>query len=410
MQDRQLYQQILGLSAPWTVQRVELRLEQGEVHLWLEHDVQATWACPECDQACPLHDHAPERSWRHLDTCQYRTVLHAAVPRTHCPEHGVHLVRVPWAEPHGRFTALFERLVIDWLRQANISAVAGQLGLSWDEVQGIMRRAVQRGLKRRQAEPLPRIGVDEKAYRKGHRYLTLVTDLDRNRVLYVAVDRTKASLDSFWPTLTAQQKSSIKAVALDMWEPYEQSVRDHVVLASNKIVYDKFHVVKHLSEAVDKVRRRENRALRDAGDDRLVGTRYQWLRNPANFNAHQWYDFRRLRLSNLKTARAWAMKEQIMALWDYRYEGPARKFFGWWYRWATHSRLPPMIDKARLLQRRLGNILTYLQHGITNALSEAMNAKIQWIKYMARGFRNVGNFIRAIYFHCGGLNLLPSPT
>ena len=158
------------------------------------------------------------------------------------------------------------------------------------------------------------------------------------------------------------------------------------------------------------MRRRENRALREAGDERLVGTRYQWLRNPANFNARQWYYFRELRRSNLKTARAWAMKEHILTLWDYRYEGPARKFFGWWYRWATHSRLQPMIDKARLVKRRLGNILTYLQHGITNALSEAMNAKIQWIKYMARGFRNVGNLIRAIYFHCGGLNLLPAAT
>ena len=99
-----------------------------------------------------------------------------------------------------------------------------------------------------------------------------------------------------------------------------------------------------------------------------------------------------------------------MVLWDYHYEGPARKHFAWWYRWATHSRLKPMIKKATMLKSRLGNVLTYLKHRITNAASEGLNSKIQWVKYTARGFRNVGNFINAIYFHCGGLSLAPLPT
>jgi transposase len=410
MHDRQLYQQILGLTAPWSVERVELKLAQGEVHIYLAHEEQATWSCPECGKPCPLHDHSPERRWRHLDTCQYQTVLHAMAPRTSCPEHGVRVVRLPWAEPGGHFTALFERLAIEWLMEASQSAVAKRLGLSWDEVHGMMDRAVARGLARRQAEPTPYLGVDEKAYRKGHRYLTLVNDLDRGRVLYVAVDRKKSSLDGFWPTLTTAQKESIRGVAMDMWEPYEQSVREHVPGAEDKIVYDKFHIAGHLGEAVDQVRRRENRKLRAEGDERLVGTRYQWLRHPDNMDLGQWRAFRALRRSNLKTARAWALKEQAMVLWDYHYEGPARKHFAWWYRWATHSRLKPMIKKATMLKSRLGNVLTYLKHRITNAASEGLNSKIQWVKYTARGFRNVGNFINAIYFHCGGLSLAPLPT
>lgn len=410
MHDRQLYQQILGLTAPWFVERVELKLAQGEVHIYLAHDEQATWTCPECSTACPLHDHSPERRWRHLDTCQYQTVLHAAAPRTRCPEHGVLVARLPWAEPGGHFTALFERLAIDWLLEASQSVVAKRLGLSWDEVHGIMDRAVTRGLARRQVEPTPYLGVDEKAYRKGHRYLTLVNDLERGRVLYVGVDRKKSSLDAFWPTLTAAQKESIRGVAMDMWEPYEQSVREHVPGAADKIVYDKFHIASHLGEAVDQVRRRENRELRAEGDERLVGTRYQWLRHPDNMDLAQWRAFGALRRSNLKTARAWALKEQAMVLWDYHYDQPARKHFAWWYRWATHSRLKPMMEKAKMLKTRLGNVLTYLKHGITNAASEGLNSKIQWVKYTARGFRNVKNFINAIYFHCGGLSLVPSPT
>jgi len=378
--------------------------------VFLEHDLQTRWCCPECGRECPLHDHQPQRVWRHLDTCQYRTLLHASLPRTECAEHGVKVVRVPWAEPQSRFTALFEGLAIHWLKAASQKAVAARLGLSWDEIHGIMQRAVRRGLARRAAEPIPRLGVDEKAFRKGHRYATIVTDLDRGRVLYVAKDRQQSSLDGFWSTLTPQQLASIEAVAMDMWDSYENSVRQHVPGAAEKIVYDKYHVAKHLGEAVDQVRRKENKALRSQGDERLVGSKYQWLKNPDNFTRQHWRDFQTLRESKLKTARAWALKEQAMLLWDYRYEGVARKHFAWWYRWATHSRLKPMIAKARMLKSRLANVLTYLKHGITNALSESLNSKIQWVKYTARGFRNFDNFVEAIYFHCGGLDLVSSPT
>jgi transposase len=393
------------------VDRVELKLDEGEVHVQLQHrDNNATWHCPECNRECPLHDHTASRTWRHLDTCQYQTLLHAATPRIRCPELGVRVVRLPWAEPHSRFTLLFERLAIEWLLAASQTAVAKRLGLSWDEVHGIMERAVARGLKRREAESIPRIGVDEKAFRKRHKYATLVTDLDQSRVLYVAEDRKQASLDGFWKTLTTEQLDSIEAVAMDMCDAYDASVRAHVKEAADKIVYDKFHVAKQLGEAVDKVRRAENQLLRAAGDDRLVGSKYQWLRNPDNFEEARWRQFRKLRESNLKTARAWALKEQAMLLWTYTSEAWAKKHFAWWYRWATHSRLKPMAERARLLKARLPNILTYLKHGITNAVSESLNSKIQWVKYTARGFRNFKNFTTAIYFHCGGLDLVPSPT
>jgi transposase len=410
MQDRQLYEQILGIGSPWYVARVDLNLEAGEVRVQLAHHDDAVWHCPECGQPCPLHDYAAERTWRHLDTCQYQTLLTAATPRTDCPECGVRTVRLPWAEPQSRFTLLFERLAIDWLLAASQKAVAVRLGLSWDEVHGIMERAVRRGLERRGREDLPHMGVDEKSFRKGHRYATIVNDLTRNRVLYVAEDRKQSSLDGFWRTLSTDQLASIQGVAMDMCEAYENSVRQHLADADEKIVYDKFHIAKHLGEAVDQVRRGENKQLRAAGDDRLVGTKYDWLRNPDHLTSQQWRDFAALRNSNLKTARAWALKEQAMVLWDYLYEGPARKHFAWWYRWAARCRLKPMVAKAKMLKRRLNNILTYLKKPITNATSESINSRIQWVKYTARGFRNFRNFVNAIYFHCGGLDLAPSPT
>src|SRR5436305_3743307 len=165
---------------------------------------------PECGRPCSLYDHQPKRQWRHLDTCQYRTILHAVPPRSNCAEHGPRAVKLPWAEPGSRFTALFERLAIDWLQAASQKAVGDRLGLSWDEVHGIQERAVARGLARRKAEPIVHMGVDEKSFKRGHRYFTLVNDLLRGRVLYVAEDRTQASLDGFWTTLTDDQRDSIE--------------------------------------------------------------------------------------------------------------------------------------------------------------------------------------------------------
>jgi len=195
MQDRHLYAQILGIESPWKVEAVELDREEHSVRVFV------TWAssrleCPECGVRCPRHD-TRRRSWRHLDTCQFRTVLEAEIPRTRCEEHGVRQVRVPWSEPNSRFTALFEALVIDWLGEASISAVANQLGLSWDEVDGIMDRAVKRGLQRRERRRPTRIGVDETSFQKRHEYVTSVFDLDEGNVLYVADERTRDAIDGF---------------------------------------------------------------------------------------------------------------------------------------------------------------------------------------------------------------------
>jgi transposase len=354
MEDRELYRRILGLEKPWTVTAVNLQLPLGEVHIYVEHEDLPAWPCPECGTASQLYDHQPERQWRHLDTCQYRTILHAQPPRSQCPTHGVRVVKLPWAEPSSRFTALFEALAIAWLKAASQKAVAEQLRLSWDEVHGIMQRAVQRGLERRQAEPLPYLGVDEKAFRKGHHYFTVVNDLTRNRVLYVAEDRKQHSLDGFWDTLTQSQREGIEVVVLDMWDPYVNSVREHVPEAGSKIVFDKFHVAQHLGQAVDQVRRKENKALRAQGDQRLVGTRYQWLTNPANLDPEHRRAFTTLRNSELKTARAWALKETAMSLYGYTYEGPARKHFQWWYNWAVRSRLGPDQGRGRHAQAPLG--------------------------------------------------------
>lgn len=406
MEDRELYQTILGLQTPWTVSRVELREAEHAVHVWAEARPGTGFSCPDCGASAPVYDHA-ERRWRHLDTCQFTTILCARVPRVTCPTHGVTTVRVPWAEPGSRFTLLFERLAIAWLKEATPTAVARRLGLTWDEARGIQERAVRRGLARRTPAPVARLGIDEKSFLKRHQYVSVVVDLDRACVLHVADDRKAESLVPYFSALSAEERDGIAAIAMDMWEPYRKTVREQVPGADAKIVFDKFHVLQHVSAAVDQVRKQEHKALAASGDATLKGTKYAWLRNPATFSRTAWREFAALRESTLQSARAWALKESLRRLWDYTYVGAARTFFRRWYWWATHSRLAPMIKVARMLKRHLENILTYLTHRITNAVTEGLNAKIQWIKYGARGFRNREAFKMAILFHCGGLDLEP---
>ncbi len=218
VRDVELYATILGLTSPWKVVAVEVDLKGEQVTVRVDPG-PGPFPCPECQTASPGYDRRPRR-WRHLDTCQLQTWIEAEIPRVQCAQHGVKQIAIPWAEPGSQFTLLFERLAIDFLRECSVTGAAALLRITWDEAWGIKDRAVRRGLARRTAETIPHLGVDEKAITKGHRYLTIVADLDRQRVLFLNDDRTAESLDAFWPTCTSAQRDSIEAVAMDMWDPY----------------------------------------------------------------------------------------------------------------------------------------------------------------------------------------------
>ena len=407
MQDTALYEYLLGLKSPWTVSRVNLDVKGQRVDVWAEHPEDASWECPQCSKKLPLYDHAEERTWRHLDSCQFQTHLHARIPRVECGEHGVVQVMVPWAEPRSRFTLLFERLAIDVLSQCDVTGATRILRISWDEAWGLMERAVKRGRKRKARSVVRRIGVDEKAAAKGHRYLTLVCDLDKGTVEHVGEERKQATLDGYYAGLSKKQLDGIEAVAMDMWEPYIQATLARVPDAAKKIVFDRFHVMGHVGKAVDKVRKQEHRTLMAEDDETLKGSKYLWLYSRENLPESRRAEFAALRRQNLKVGRAWAIKEALRRLWHYVYPAAGMNFWKRWYFWATHSRLEPIREAAKTVKRHIDNILTYYQHPVTNAMSEGLNSKIQKIKSMACGFRNTENFKTSIYFHCGGLYLYP---
>ena len=406
MRDKDLYAQILGIKSPWHVSGVDLSVSEGEVAVRVEQDDGVMSCCPHCKKESPGYDSRPRR-WRHLDTCQYKTILVADVPRVKCKEHGVVTVLVPWAESNSGFTAMFEALVIDWLKEASTLGVSRLMGLSWNAIDGIMQRAVERGLSRRKAVSVTQIGVDETAFRKRHDYVTIVSDQEAGTVLHVGGDRKKQGLKDWYSRLTEEQRGAIESISMDMWPAFINATLESIPDAEDKIAFDKFHVAKYLGEAVDKVRRQEHKALMSEGYDDLKGSKYDWLYNPENMTRKHKMRFKVLRESTLKTARAWAIKEMAMSLWHYVSKTWARKGWDQWLSWAVRSRLKPIRDVAKVIKNHLWGILNAIILKVSNGPAEGLNSRIKTIKVRSRGFRNKKRFANAIYFHLGGLKLYP---
>ena len=400
------YEQLLGLIGAWKVSAVQPELSAKRVVVEIYYDLSQSLECPDCGSVCPHYDDREMREWRHLDTMQFETILRCEVPRCNCPEHGVKTVRVPWAGKGSRFTLLFESFAIDVLQAcSSVKAAAELMGLSWHQVNEIKRRAVARGLERRQAVPVKYLGIDEKSFRKGHNYISLLTDLDRSRVLDVVEGRNESACDKLFEGLTEEQLRQVKAIAMDMWRAYIKAAESY--LPDADIVHDRFHISQHLNQAIDKVRRQEHKILSSQNDDTLKKSKYLWLKGFENPSEEKQVRFNELQSLGLKVGRAYAIKETFDHFWDYRYPACARKFFNKWYGWARRSQLEPVKRVAKMVKEHFENIITYLKHRITNATTEGFNGVIQSIKANARGFRSFENYRVAILFQCGKLNLKP---
>jgi transposase len=408
MTDTKLYEQILGLQPPWSVQSVTLNKADGAIEIEVVC-AETLWGCPECGRRMHRHD-TQRRRWRHLDSCQFQTLVAADVPRVKCPEHGTQMVQVPWAQPRSRFTAWFERLAIDVLQECSTAAGCQQLRISWDEADGIKQRAIDRGLARRKIGPLKRVCIDEKAVGWGHQYVTIVScaDGEKARVLALEDDRKEGSLDRFWGSLTPEQRAGVESVAMDMWEPYRTSTLRHVPGAEGKMVYDNFHVAKHMNQALDEVRRSEHSRLQARGDETLKGSRQLWLYGLENVPGKWAGRFKALRESATKTAKAWKVKELLRSFWACPDEEQATAYFKDWCRDAMATRLEPVKKVVGMLKTHWMNIITYFRHHLSNATAEGLNSRIQHLIQRACGYRNRERFKREVLFHHGGLDLHPT--
>lgn len=342
-----------------------------------------------------------------MDSCMMQTFLHAAPPRVNCPDHGVKQAALPWAEPNSRFTALFEALSIRALKACTVKDACRLLNLSWDEAWHILEKAVARGLARKGKAVIEYLGADEKAIRKGHKYLTLVYDLERGAVEYIADGRTQDSLQRYFATLTPAQLGGILGVCIDMWPAYIEAIRASLTGADEKIVFDPYHVMVHMNRAVDSVRKGEHAALMAEGIDLLKKTKFWWLYGKENVPGKHADLFDVLKEMHLDTGRAWSIKELLRELYRCTRRTQGAELFRRWYGWAIRSRLAPVVAVARTLKRHLWGILNWFAHRISNGMSEGINGLIESLKRIARGYRNAEHFKTVIFFHHGGLDLYP---
>jgi transposase len=403
MKDTALYEQLLGLNLPWTVKSVDLSLTDQRVVVEVVLKKGQVWADP-TDATKRAHINGwSERQWRHLDTCQFETLIKARVPQLKYSDGSVEELTVPWAERYSRVTTLMAGFVIKLLQACpTTQAVCALTKLSWSTVNAIMVSA-ERGMLRRTEEKIDYLGIDEKSSERGHTYSTILTDIDRSRVLDLVPERKLEAAEGLLQTLTPVQRASIKAVAMDMWPAYMSAVRN--CLPQADIVHDKLHVSKYLGEAVDTVRKQEHRKLSQAGTSPLASSKWQWLRKYPDGRSSEAVAFRALNQLNLKTSRAWCIKENFTQFWSYSYKGAAQRFFKAWSNNAMRSKLEPVKKVVKMLRRHEEGLLNFSQHKISNACAEGFNSAIQLIKANARGLRNFTNYRARILFHCGKLDL-----
>jgi len=402
----QHYQQILGATDPWAVSEVRLDVERlvNEVKLTVKPD--AIWACPQCHGRMHIKEWRTRR-WRHMDTCQFKTILEAAVPLVECSAHGAQTVQVPWAEGSGRFTLFFERFAVQVLEACSTARAGELLRISWDEADGIKQRAVRRGLARRQILGLEYLCVDEKAVGRGQDYVTVVTGLlaGKAHVLYVGDGRDEAALNGFWDWLGAEACRNIKAVSMDMSPAYQSSVRRYCPQAEP--IFDPFHLMKMLNKAVDEVRRQEAVMGTGAEQTALKQTRQMWLWGEENLPERHAARFETLKASTLRTARAWRLKELWRTFKRCLDVADAQAFFHKWYVLVMASKLEPVKKVARTFHAHLAGIVSLFRHGFCNAVAEGVNSRIQLLMQKSCGYRNRQRLKTDILFHFGGLNMDP---
>uniref|UniRef100_E6QWB0 Transposase of ISCARN113, ISL3 family n=1 Tax=mine drainage metagenome TaxID=410659 RepID=E6QWB0_9ZZZZ len=404
MKDTALYEHLLGLKTPWSVKSVDLSLTDQRVVVEVILKRGQVWADP-TDSTKRAHINGwTERQWRHLDTCQFETLIKARVPQLKYSDGTVEELAVPWAERYSRVTLLMEAFVVKLLHACpTTQGVCELTRLAWSTVNGIMVSAVERGMLRRNEDDVPHLGLDEKSSERGHTYVSILTDIDRSRVLDLVPERKLAAAKTLLGTLSSTQRASVKAVAMDMWPAFMSAVQ--TCLPQADIVHDRFHVSKYLGEAVDTVRKQEHRSLAQAGNSPLTGSKWAWLKSYADGRSSEAVSFRALNQLNLKTSRAWRIKETFTQFWSYHYTGSAKRFFDAWSNNAMRCRLEPIKKVVKMLRRHETGLLNYSRHRISNACAEGFNSAIQLIKANARGFRNFINYRARILFHCGKLDM-----
>lgn len=368
--------------------------------------------CGGCARRAPGYDRSAVRRWRHLGLGRLRIWLAYAPRRVRCRRCGVRTEQVPWAPAGSRFTAEFEELVAYLAQGTDQTRVTALMGVAWATVGAIVDRVVARRLDPARLEGLRRIGIDEFSYRKRHRYLTTVVDHDRRRVVWAAPGRSAETLKAFFDVLGPERCAQLECVTMDMAGGYLKAVEER--LPGVQIVFDRFHVQRLASDALDTVRREQLREIRgsEAGEE-LFRSRFALLKSPWNLTRKERQKLSAVQRTNAPLYRAYLLKETLAQALDYRQPARAERALREWLAWASRSKLPSFVKTARTIRKHFPRILAYVRERLTNGIVEGINNKLRMITRRAFGFHSPPPLIAMLYLCCGGITLdppLPSPT
>jgi transposase len=370
-------------------------------------------ACPRCDFTTPArYDTRPVQStWRHLDLAAQRLQIRAELRRLHCPQHGVLTETVPFARPGARFTTDFEDLV-GWLATTmDKTALRRLLRIDWDTVGRIVERVMATELDVERLDGLFVIGVDEVSWRKGHSYLTMVSDHTTGKFVWGKPGKDTATLDSFFDDLGAHRSQDIEAASMDMGPAYDKSVRAHATKAV--ICYDPFHVVQLATKALETVRRQVWQQMRTLPDQtaakRFKGARWALLKNPEDLTDDQAATLRKLKNNGGQLWRAYALKEALRAVFAGDLDADdVRALLERFCAKASRSRLTPFVTVARTIRKRLDGILAAVRLGVNNARHEGLNRRVRLIINRAYGFHSANAALALIMLTLGPIqHVLP---
>lgn len=395
-------EKILELEDPWFIKDISLDQKEWRIDIYLDFKRGGTFPCPVCKSGeCKVHD-TTMKTWRHMNLFQYSAYLHARVPRVKCPEHGTLLVTAPWARKGSGFTLLFEAFTMSLVRLMPVASAARILD-EWDtRIWRIAHYYVDKAVEEQDLSDLCAVGVDETARKRGHKYISAFVDLKKKGAVFVTEGKGKKTLEAFKHFLEKHGGSheNIENFSIDMSPAFIAGIEEH--FPESQITFDKFHVMKLMNEAVDEVRREEQKENKD-----LKKTRFIWLKNPENLTVAQKETLNKMTgpRSNLKAARAWRIKIALQDIFAQDNRWIATYFLDKWYWWASHSRLAPITKMAKTIKRHWDGILNYINTKITNGVLEGLNNLFKAAVAKARGYRTTRNAITAYYLIAGRFEL-----
>ncbi|MBW1716353.1 MAG: ISL3 family transposase [Deltaproteobacteria bacterium] len=378
--------------------------EHGEIVVYLFPDRRCKVVCSSCGRKGPGYDTLKERRWKHVPLWGIPVTLVYSPRRVECSNCGIRVEAIPWTQGKSPLSLPLSVVLATWSKLVAWKVVGELFGFHWNTVRKAVKNVVDYGLANRDLGNLIYIGIDEISRKRGHVYHTQVYDLLEKRLLWSGEDRTSETLEAFFDYLGQDRCEHIEAVCCDMWAPYIDAIKKR--LPNALLVFDKFHIVRHLLDAVDKVRKEEAQKLKSEDPELLKKSRYIWLKNPWNLTDNQKVRLSDLEKLNLKINRAYLLKEAFRKFWDYSYKAWAKKYLVKWFWWATHSRLKPMRDFAWMIRRHQDDILNYFKVPLDNGAVEGLNNKAKAISHRAYGYRSAETFKLALYH---GMGKLPEP-